>query len=208
MALKYKFNLKDISLQDFRLYFFSLFKAFLPKKKIKNIDDLQSFIQKKSAWVSQVTLYSYLKTRMGTKYVLHFDNEQLLSSINKAKWNIYVVALQDLTFYTFSYLNVFFNYKEMDHAKIIYEKILDNEKQNSMPEEVIIKGKVSFEDRLNKINWKSYYNSWPFNESALALYEWAPIADELKTLDRKIVLNSMILKWDNIKEEFGKLISI
>ena len=63
-------------------------------------------------------------------------------------------------------------------------------------------------DRLNKINWKTYYNSWPFNESALALYEWAPIADELKTLDRKIVLNSMILKWDNIKEEFKKLISI
>ena len=207
MALKYKFNLKDISLQDFRLYFFSLFKAFLPKKRIKNIDDLESFIQKKSAWVSQVTLYNYLKTRMGTKYVLHFDNEQLLSSINKAKWNIYVVSLQDLTFYTFSYLNVFFNYKEMDHAKRIYKKILDNEKKNGMPEEIIIKGKVSFEDRLNKINWKSYYNSWPFNESALALFEWAPIADELKSLDRKIVLNSMILKWDVIKKEFEELIN-
>ena len=79
MTLKYKFNLKDVNLEDFKLYFFSLFKAFLPKKKIKNINDLESFIQKKSAWVSQVTLYSYLKTRMGTKYVLHFDNEKLLS---------------------------------------------------------------------------------------------------------------------------------
>ena len=77
-----------------------------------------------------------------------------------------------------------------------------------MPEDIIKKGKISFSDRLHKINWKTYYNSWPFNESALALYEWAPIADELKTLDRKIVLNSMILKWDNIKEEFKKLISI
>ena len=66
MALKYRFNLKDIKLEDFRLYLFSLFKAFIPKKKIKNIDDLESFIQQKSAWVSQVTLYSYLKTRMGT----------------------------------------------------------------------------------------------------------------------------------------------
>jgi len=42
----------------------------------------------------------------------------------------------------------------------------------------------------------------------LALYNWAPVANELKTLDRKIVLNSMILKWDNIKEEFSKLIKI
>ena len=133
MALKYKFNLKDITLNDFRVYLFALFKAILPKKKIKNIDDLESFIQKKSAWVSQVTLYNYLKTRMGTKYVLHFDNEELLSSINKAKWNIYSIALQDLTFYSLSYLNVFFNYQEMSHAKKIYIKILDSEISNGMP---------------------------------------------------------------------------
>ena len=92
--------------------------------------------------------------------------------------------------------------------KKIYEKILENEISNGMPEDVINKGKVSFEKRLEKIDWKTYYKSWPFNESALALYEWAPIADELKTLDRKIVLNSMILKWNNIKKEFEKLISI
>mgnify|MGYP001174832812 FL=1 len=208
MTLKYKFNLKDIKLEDFRVYLFSLFKAILPKKKIKNIDDLESFIQKKSAWVSQVTLYSYLKTRMGTKYVLHFDNEELMSSINKAKWNIYSIALQDLTFYSLSYLNVFFNYQEMNNAKKIYDKILDNEISNGMPEDIINKGKISFEKRLQKIDWKTYFKSWPFNESALALYEWAPIAEELKTLDRKIVLNSMILKWDNIRKEFEKLISI
>jgi len=208
MALKYRFNLKDIKLEDFRVYLFSLFKAFLPKKKIKKIEDLESFIQKKSAWVSQVTLYNYLKTRMGTKYVLHFDNEELMSSINKAKWNIYSIALQDLTFYSFSYLNVFFNYYEMDNAKKIYEKILDNEISNGMPEEVINKGKTLFEKRLQKIDWKTYFKSWPFNESALALYEWAPIAEELKTLDRKIVLNSMILKWENIQQEFIKLIKL
>ena len=206
MALKYRFNLKDIKLEDFKIYLFSLFKAFLPKKKIKNIDDLKSFIQKKSAWVSQVTLYSYLKTRMGTKYVLHFDNEELMSSINKAKWNIYSIALQDLTFYTLSYLNVYYNYNETSKASAIYEEIINNEITNGMPEEVALKGKEKFKERLQKINWKEYYKSWPFNESALALYEWAPIAEELKTLDRKIVLNSMILKWENIQQEFIKLI--
>ena len=178
------------------------------KKKIKNIEDLKLFIQKKSAWVSQVTLYNYLKTRMGTKWVLHFDDEKFLSSINKAKWNIYSVALQDLTFYSLSYLNVFYNYQETSKAKEIYEEILNKELENGMPEEVISSAKEKFGERLQKIDWKIYYKSWPFNESALTLYEWAPIAEELKTLDRKIVLNSMILKWDNIKDEFAKLISI
>ena len=206
MALKYRFNLKDIKLEDFKVYLLALFKAFIPKKKIKNISDLKEFIQKKSAWVSQVTLYGYLKTRMGTRYVLHFDNEVLLESINKAKWNIYSVALQDLTFFSFSYLNTFYGYQEIDNAKKIYESILDDEISNGMPSEVIENGKKGFEKRLQKINWGTHFKSLPFNDSALSLYEWAPIAEELKVLDRKIVLNSMILKWDNIKEEFIKLI--
>jgi len=143
---------------------------------------------------------------MGTKYVLHFDNEELLGSINEAKWNIYSVALQDLTFFCFSYLNVFYNYQEVENAKKIYENILDDETLNGMPVDIIEKGKKNFEERLQKINWKSHCGSLPFNDSALSLYEWAPIADELKTLDRKIVLNSMILKWENIQKEFIKLI--
>ena len=208
MALKYRFNLKDINLEDFKIYLLALFKAILPKKKIKNIEDLTSFIQKKSAWVSQVTLYNYLKTRMGTKWVLHFDDEKFLSSINTAKWNIYSIALQDLIFYTLSYSKVFFQNDETNKAADIYEKILNKEIENGMPEEIISNAKKKFYERLEKINWETYYNSWPFNESALALYEWAPIAEELKTLDRKIVLNSMILKWENIQKEFIKLIKI
>ena len=206
--LKYKLKLKDVKLEDFRVYLFALFKGILPKKKIKNIDDLKSFIQKKSAWVSQVTLYNYLKTRMGTKWVIHFDDEKFLASINQAKWNIYSVALQDLTFYSLSYLSVFYDYKKTDNATNIYEEILNQELANGMPEEVVTQAKKKFTERLDKINWNDYYKSWPFNESALSLYEWAPIAEELKTLDRKIVLNSMILKWDNIKDEFSKLIKI
>ena len=206
--LKYKLKLKDVKLEDFRVYLLALFKGILPKQKIKNKNDLKSFIQKKSAWVSQVTLYNYLKTRMGTKWVLHFDDEKFLASINTAKWNIYSIALQDLTFYSLSYLKVFHNYEETESAKSIYEEILNIESKNGMPEDIILKGKIFFLERLNKIDWNSYYKSWPFNESALALYEWAPIAEELKVLDRKIVLNSMILKWDNIKDEFAKLIKI
>jgi len=207
MVLKYRFNLKDIKLEDFKVYLLAMFKSILPKKKIKNLDDLEDFIQKKSAWVTQVTLYGYLKTRMGTKYVLHFDNEKFLGSINKAKWNIYYVALQDMIFYSLSYLNIKKNFQENGHAKKIYHSILEREKLNGMPEEVIEKARKLFEERYDNIDWKKYSDNLPFNKSALALYEWAPIAEELKTLDRKIVLNSMILKWDNIKEEFQKLIN-
>ena len=203
---KYKLTWKDLTFKDFKIYLFSLFKAFIPKKKIKTIDELENFIQTKSAWVTQVTLYNYLKTRMGTRYVLHFDNDEFMASVNLAKWNIYSVALQDLTFFTFSYLKVNFNYQDTHQAKEIFNKILDDETSNKMPLDIIIECKKSFDERLEKINWEIYYKDLPFNLSALSLYKWAPIAEELKTLDRKIVLNSMILKWDIIKKEFEELI--
>ena len=204
---KYKLTWKDLRWNDFKIYLFALFKAFIPKKKIQSLDDLENFIQTKSAWVTQVTLYGYLKTRMGTRYVLHFENDKFMSSVNLAKWNMYSVAIQDLTFFTFSYLKANFNYQEMENAELIFKKILDDEISNKMPLDIIENAKINFKERLNNINWNTYFNDLPFNPSALSLYKWAPIAEELKTLDRKIVLNSMILKWDNIKEEFEKRIN-
>ena len=204
---KYKLTWKDLSWQDFKIYLFSLFKAFIPKRKISNLDDLENFIQTKSAWVSQVTLYGYLKTRMGTRYVLHFENDEFMSSVNLAKWNIYSVALQDLTFFTFSYLNQNFNYNDTLKAQEIFFKMLDDEVSNKMPLNIIEDAKKNFNERLHKIDWTNYYIDLPFNPSALSLYQWAPIADDLKTLDRKIVLNSVILKRDIVKKEFKERIS-
>ena len=204
---KYKLSWRDISLNDFKVYLFAMFKAFIPKKKIKNLNDLEHFIQTKSAWVTQVTLYNYLKTRMGTRYVLHFDNDVFMASLDIARWNIYSVALQDLTLFTFSYLKVNFNYQNINQSKEIFFKILDSESSNKMPVDIIEEAKKTFNERLKNINWETYYKDLPFNPSALSLYKWAPIAEELKTLDRKIVLNSMILKWDNVEKEFKELIN-
>ena len=87
---KYNLKLKDLKLSFLKEYFSPLLKYFKKNKKIENYFDLKEFIQKKSAWVSQVTLYGYLKTRMGAKYVLMFEDEVFLGAINKAKWNSFI----------------------------------------------------------------------------------------------------------------------
>ena len=48
-----------------------------------------------------------------------------------------------------------------------------------------------FNSRYQKINWTNYCERNPFEYSSYALYKWSPIADELKKLDKKIVINSM-----------------
>ena len=208
MGIKYKLKLKDLKLEYFKEYFSPFLKYFKKTKKIDSYSDLKEFIQKKSAGISQVTLYGYLKTRMGAKYVLMFEDDIFLGSINKAKWNIYAVALQDLTFYTISYLKNERNLNDTEKSKDIYFEILEGEIKNEIPKEIFENAKKEFSKRYENINWKDYYKSLPLNSSALALYNWSPIAEELKTLDKKIVLNSMILKWDNIKKEFIDIINI
>ena len=208
MAIKYKIKLRDLKLEYLKEYIAPIFNFLKPKKKITNISKLKDFIQRKSAWVSQETLYGYLKTRMGAKYILMFEDEIFLGSINKAKWNIYAVALQDLTFFSLSYLKNNLNFDQTLKAKDIYEEILNEEKNNQMPSDIIENSIKKFNERLEKINWQKYHLNLPFNESALALYKWSPVAEELKSLDKKIVLNSMILKWDNIKKEFINLINL
>ena len=39
---KYKLTWKDLTLRDFKIYLFALFKAFIPKKKIKSLNEILS----------------------------------------------------------------------------------------------------------------------------------------------------------------------
>ena len=48
-----------------------------------------------------MTLYGYLKTRMGAKHILMFEDKNFLNSINIAKWHIYTASLIDCTFFVF-----------------------------------------------------------------------------------------------------------
>ena len=185
-------------------YLFPIEKVTSYFKSINSREDLQKFIQQRSAHVTQNTLYGYLKTRMGHKFTLMVDDETFSQSINLAKWNIYMVALADCTFYTFSYLINEKNLKDNDCSKI-FLNIIEKEKENGLSEEIHFKAKKEFLNRNEKIDFHKYYLDNPFKESCTALYNWAPIADELKILDKEIVLNSMRLKWNLKIDEFKKL---
>ena len=187
-----------------REYLFPIVKLTSYFKSINSKEDLQKFIQQRSAHITQTTLYGYLKTRMGHKYTLMVDDEVFSKSINIAKWNIYMAALSDCTFYVFSNLMSEKNLKTND-SKEIFLNIIDKEKKNGLNEEVYKRAKENFLKKYENVNFSKYYLDEPFKESCFALYNWSPVADELKTLDKKIVLNSMSLKWNLVVEEFKNL---
>ena len=193
-----------ITLKAMREYLLPIVKITSYFKSINSKQDLQKFIQQRSAHVTQNTLYGYLKTRMGHKYTIMVDDEIFSQSINIAKWNIYMVALADCTFYIFSYLMSEKNLKGND-SKEIFLNIIDKEKENGLSDEIHNRAKENFLKKYEKTDFNKHYLEDPFKESCLALYDWSPVADELKILDKKIVLNSMSLKWNLVVDEFKSL---
>ena len=68
--------------------------------------DLVSFIDSRAAYVSQVTLYTYVKARAGTQYPKLFANTDFLTSLKIARWHIYGAAVCDLTLFSAAQLYV------------------------------------------------------------------------------------------------------
>ena len=201
-----KLNLKNIidTLQDVRNYVFPIKKITNKFRSINSKKDLKNFIQERSAHVTQTTLYGYIKTRIGSRYAMMFEDEVFLKSINLAKWNIYMAALADCTFYVFSYLMDKKNLKQNDALEIFIE-ILENEKSNGLENKLLEDTKLEFNQRLKEINWEKYHQDNPFKNSGLSLLKWSPIAENLKVFDKEIVLNSIKLKWNLVENEFKDL---
>ena len=182
-------------------------KLFLGEKKITNFDDLRNFISNKSAYVSQFTLYGYLRTRMGgINFYKSLNDVPFGTSVNIARWNIFLVSVQDLLLFTFSYI-----YNKQDRNIITYtnsffKKILEEQQPFGLEIELKNKSIKEFDERIKKVNWHMCYKQKPFEKSCEALFTWAPIADQLKDLDREIVINSMDVQWQNIMIDFVKLL--
>ena len=187
-----------------RNYVFPIRKITNKFRNINSKKDLKNFIQERSAHVTQTTLYGYIKTRIGSRYAMMFEDEVFLKSINLAKWNIYMTALADCTFYVFSYLIDKKNLKQNDSLEIFIE-IIEGERSNGLENTLFESTKLEFNRRLREINWKTYHQENPFKNSGLSLLKWSPIAENLKAFDREIVLNSIKLKWNLVENDFKDL---
>ena len=182
-------------------------KLFLGEKKIKNFDDLKNFISKKSAYVSQFTLYGYLRTRMGgINFYKSLNDLPFNTSVNIARWNIFLVAVQDLLLFTFSYIYNKQDRSVITNASLFFKKILEEQQPYGLEDELKNKSMNEFEERIKKVNWHMCYKTKPFEKSCEALFTWAPIADQLKDLDKEIVINSMDVQWQNVMIDFVKLL--
>lgn len=176
------------------------------RRPIDSLDEVFDFARTRAAMMTQKKLYGYLKERIGIRYPEEFARPDYARSIRIATGHIYAAGLADLT--VFCVAKALGGAQVDDKARIeiarqchelgLRENVGEDEWEASRRDWT-----ASFRDRLLRTIWHARGDDTRFfSESPAALVRWAPIADELKKLDREIVENSLRFAWIEVRGDF------
>ena len=192
-------------------YLFMAVKALYfwrPETPITTVAQLVAYVETRSKFVAQTTLYGYIKTRAGTRYVALYEDPLFTESVNIAKWEIWLTCLGDMAIYATATLGrkAVASPGELEALAI---HIVDSV---TLAEEIPAERPKGFDDIRQALATRARATAWnqvelgeaPFQNSLAALIEWSPVADELKMRDEGIVRNSMRFKWKKIREQFDQ----
>ena len=172
---------------------------------LESYGQLIDYAEKNAAYVSQVTLYTYVKARAGTQFPKMFENEMFLTSLKIARWHIFGAAVADMALFAAAQFHVAGDLDRPDTQRFatgIIEAILTNYEQDDVEPSVFLEMMADGVRRAAFANWGDLaHGPAAFQRSADAVYEWAPIADELKSLDEEIVRNSIHLRWIGVRRD-------
>jgi len=168
---------------------------------IADVAVLGEFVASSSAYIAQRTLFSYVKTRMGTRYPLMFENSTIIESLNMAKVRVAEACLSDLSIFAAG------NVAEPGEAAALARHIYDRGLRELAAASFGPDNPDEFERRLAITDWADAAREADnFTASPRALLRWAPIADDLKRHDAEIVQNSIRYAWRDIREQFRRRI--
>jgi hypothetical protein len=171
---------------------------------------LFEFIDSRAAFVSQVTLYTYVKARAGTRFPKLFQNDDFLTSLRIARWHVYGAAICDLGLFAIAQLKRDGGLSDMAAQEFAIEMLdgilLDYDQNDIDPKDFAAMGDTG-KQRAAFANWNLIADGpAAFQSSSDAVFRWAPIADELKDNDEEIVRNSIHLRWIGVRRDLKELI--
>lgn len=172
---------------------------------IDGINRLEEFAATRAALITQKKLYGYLKERMGVNYPKVFTDDVYARSIDVAKLEVYAASLADLTCFCVANATADPAFENADRDRIARDCYRNGIAFNGgeATEDQRERWLAAFDDRLSKTVWSLRGEGGQhFIESPGALIRWAPIADELKRLDREIVENSIRYAWIEVRTDY------
>ena len=178
------------------------------RERIESVESLTRFARTRAAYVAQTSMFGYLKTRMGTSFQRHFEDDEFSGVIRDSAMRLFASCLADLTVFavaTTADRGRLDDAQAAALARLCYRDALTHEAGAANPA-------LDIADALSRFGTRANLTIWPaalageaaFAGSAADLIRFAPVADEFKALDRKIVTNSIRFRWRDIREQFRK----
>lgn len=169
---------------------------------------LRAFLQTRSTYVAQFSLYGYLRTRAGTRYPELFSNDRFVESINIAKWHVWLACLSDLSVYAGGLICSRTHAPPPEVGALMSTAVDAILREAQSPAEA----GAEFDGHADRVRARLALCGWSsvsddeavFTESPTALVHWAPIVDSLKQLDEGIVRNSVRYRWHEVRRELRR----
>jgi len=178
------------------------------KKRVADREALQEFLASRSSHVAQTSLYGYLRTRAGTRFPELFANDDMLRSINIAKWQVWLACLSDLSVYAGGLVAQRSQTPSAALGSLMSGALEAILTKTGLPGDAgpdFAQTADRLRMRLRTCNWFLVQDDeTPFSESPEALVRWAPVIDEYKQLDEEIVRNSVRFRWQEVRRELRR----
>ena len=183
-----------------------------PRPVLNSVPALVDFTEKQSAYVSQVTLFGYIKTRAGTSWPKLFEDDTYLVSLRTARSHFFAACVSDLSLFFAARLFVGARLsaaQSTDLAVSIAEQVLLNLQQDDIDPSAFVDVVNRTRQRAEVMAWEeAATTAMAFASSAEAFMKWAPVTDEFKALDEEIMRNSLHLRWIGIRRDVKETLQI
>jgi len=187
-----------------------VFRERFDRSPLESVTGLEHFVQTRSSYISQTALFGYLKTRMGTKFRILFEDDVFSGAIRVSAGKVFASCLSDLTVFAVSNLHVQAGLtvdEAREMARRLYAAGLHKGLEALDPSERPEGCEQRFETRIALEDWAaSAHGRTAFGGSERDLIQSAPVSDQFKKLDSEIVGNSIRFRWTDVREQFLKRI--
>ncbi|MEM7072717.1 MAG: hypothetical protein AAF418_04020 [Pseudomonadota bacterium] len=192
------------------------------RSPLASMDQLQDFLHSRASYIAQTSLYGYLKTRMGTRYRVMFEDEVFSGAIRLAAARIFASCLSDLTIFVMGLLGKESGLSHpqlMQLAARLFHQALAAALEDFEPvghhtkDALINEAEAALQNRLVQASaeWhklaKGHESIHPeawFTGSEHDLVRYAPVIDAFKQADREIIMGSIRYRWRDVRMQLYK----
>lgn len=186
--------------------------GFAPRPVLNSLSALSDFTERQSAYVSQVTLFGYIKTRAGTSWPKLFEDDTYLVSLRTARSHFFSACVADLALFfaarMFTGARLSATQAEKLAIYLAETVLLQHHYEDIDP--------TAFDAVIKRTRQRAAVMAWEeaattalaFESSADAFMRWAPVTDEFKALDEEIMRNSLHLRWIGIRRDVKETLNV